>query len=223
MTQKKQRATRSTRAGGTRKSSRRQRNVKASGGMIPHPPQINGYEVTHSKVLRFRTTSAQFIAVTYQNLLDTILMTTSATAPFDLFSQVRVRSVRVWAIAAQGVTNSASVIFDGGTAGSTGDRKVHTDTSMGVEPAYVNARPAPKSLASMFQVSSDAIAFQLDVPTQAVVDVALDFRSDVQGNNPVAAQNVSVLSTVGVIAQRGLDGLAVASSQFVSPAGVYTI
>jgi hypothetical protein len=161
--------------------------------------------------------------ITYQNLLDLILFSASATVPYDLFIMVRVRRVKVWAIPILGAAESVTVIFDGRTAGSQGDREFHTDTSMGIEPAFLSVAPKEKTLASMFQLSSTASCFFLDVPSGAVIDLCLDFHSDVIANGVLAAQNVSVGATIGAIGWRGLDGLAVSTSKFTVPAGLNQI
>lgn len=190
--------------------------------MIPRPPQLNGYEVKQSKTLRFTTNAAYASSITYQNLLDTILMTTTAIAPFDLFYAVRINRLRCWALPTIGQSTSVTCTFDGFGAGFVGDREVHTDASMGIEPAYLSCSPSKQSLASKFQVSSSQAAFFLDVPAQCVVDVDLTFRSDTVGV-VVAAQNASVGATVGLVAFRGLDGLALATSKFTVPNGINTI
>jgi hypothetical protein len=201
---------------------KRQGIARRSVATIPHPPQLNAYEVTYGRTLRFTAGSAFAATITFQNLLDLILMTTSATAPFDLFYMVRVKSVKVWTLPTIGTASTATVIFDGVVAGSQGDRKVHTDTSMGIEPAFVSCRPAAKTAASLFQIAIPQSAFFLECPGGSVIDVALDFKSDVLAS-PVAAQNVAVGAAVGVLAYRGLDGKAVATSDFVVPAGIYQI
>jgi len=190
--------------------------------MIPHPPQIGDYAITQSKRLRFTTSAAIAQEITYQNLLDCVLFTTSAIAPFTLFNQVRVKNVKVWALPVVGSSSSVMVIFNGATLGTTGDRVVHQDSSMGIEPAFVTARPRTKTLASMFQTNSSANAFYLNCPINSVVDVSLDFRSDALGN-AAPAQNASVGATPGEVAFRGLDGLAAATSKFTIPSGLVQI
>lgn len=190
--------------------------------MIPRPPPINGYEVRHSKILRFTASSAIDQNVTFQNLLDLILFTTTATAPFDVFYMVRLRRVKIWTLPAIGNSVTATVIFDGVTAGSQGDRQIHTDASMGIEPAYVNAAPLARTLASMFQTSSTANAFFIQCPAGSIVDIQLDFHSDTLGTS-VAAQNASAGALVGIFAFRGLDGLATATSKFTVPSGMTQI
>jgi len=191
--------------------------------MIPHPPPINGYEVKHSRTLRFTTNAAVSQSITWANLLDCILFTTSAIAPYDLFFAARIKRVKIWAIPSVGTSVSATVIFNSAASGEIGDRKVHQDSSMGIEPAFLNVRPEKNSLTSKFQISNSQIAFFLEAPTGSVIDIDMDYRSDVLGNEPVAAANASVGATIGVVAFRGLDGLAVATSKFTIPTSLYAI
>lgn len=100
---------------------------------IAHPPQINSYGITHSTRLRFITNAgvAQ-TAITFENLLDLILVGTGATSVSDLFQQVKVRAVEMWAVPVVGGATSVQVEFRDQTAGFVGDAKIHTDTSMGI-------------------------------------------------------------------------------------------
>jgi len=190
--------------------------------MIPRPGPIGSYEIVRSKLLRFVCNSSFAGNLTYQNLLDCVLFTTSATAPYDLFYMVRMKKITIWCLGALGTSESVQVVFDGTTAGSQGDRQLHSSQSMGIEPAFLSCSPKKDTLAANYQVSSSAVCFNLIVPTGAVIDIMCDYKSDSLGN-AIAAQNVSVGSDVGCIAYRGLDGLAVATSKFSPPNGVYTI
>lgn len=173
--------------------------------MIPHPPQIPSYGITRDVRVRFVQTAAGATPITFQNLLDTILIAVSATSGFDLFEAVRVNSVELWAIAALGTSVTASLIFDGVTTGAAGDQKLHTDTSVGIEPAHVRGRPDKLTQAGQFQASSASVAFLLDLPAGTVIDVSMTLRQPVNGT-PVPAQNVLVGATPGTISYRGLDG-----------------
>lgn len=182
--------------------------------LISHPPQLNGIELRHSVTLRFRATAAFLAQITFQNLLDTLLVATTAIAGSDLFQTVRVRRVRIWGIPAVGGSASVSVEFSGVTAGAVGDQAIHTDTSMGIQPAHVDARPNARSLAANNQLSSAAIAFLISGPAGSVVDVELSFRSQFAVAN-AAAQNALVGAAAGTQYVRGLDGIATAGSNFV--------
>lgn len=194
--------------------SKRNQNARLVREIISHPPQINGIELRHGVTLRYRATAAVANNITFQNLLDTILVATTAVAGTCMFQTVRVRRVRIWGMPAVGATSSVSVEFSGVTAGIVGDQAIHTDTSMGVQPAHVDARPSRKSLAADYQLNSAAIAFAITGPAGSVIDVELSFRSQFAGGN-AAAQNALVGATAGQQYLRGLDGLATATSNLV--------
>jgi hypothetical protein len=185
---------------------------------MEHPPQINGYEITHEKRLRFTVTAAVAAQViTYQNLLDLVLVATTAVAGFDLFDLVKVKAVEVWSAAALGTPTSCSVSF----VTATVDRSVHTDTSLGVKPAHVSAVPNSQSLASFWQASAAGNAFVIQAPAGSIVDCTLCFRT--ASATPTAAQNALVAATPGEVYFRGLDGLAAAGTNFPSIPGVPNI
>jgi hypothetical protein len=181
--------------------------------MIAHPPQLPSYGITRDVRMRFTSTAAAEAFISYQNLLDTILVSVTAILGADLFDAVRVNSVEIWAIAALGTPTTVVVSFLGATVGAQGDQKTHTDTSMGVELAHVKAKPDPLSQAAQFQASSADIAFGLTVPAGAVIDVSLTFRQPVFGT-VVNAQNAMVAAGPGAVYYRGLDGKAVAATNF---------
>jgi hypothetical protein len=196
--------------------------ARRSAAVIPRPGPIASYEIVRSKLLRFVCNSSFGGNITFQNLLDCILFTTTATVPYDLFYMVRMKKITIWCLGALGTAETVQVVFDGTTAGSQGDRVLHSSTSMGIEPAFLSCGPKKDTLSANFQISSTANCFQLIVPVGAVIDLMCDYKSDSLGN-ATAAQNVSVGSDVGCIAYRGLDGLAQATSKFSPPNGVYTI
>jgi len=180
---------------------------------ISHPPELPSYGITRDVRLRFSCLAGTGQAITFQNLLDTILVATSGTAAADLFEGVRVNSVEAWGIAAIGTPSTVTVIYDGTTVGAMGDQKTHTDSSMGVQPAHVKARPDPLTQAGQFQPSSANTAFRLDVPTGAIIDVSLSLRQPVFGQ-AVSSQNVLVGATTGAVYYRGLDGKTTALTNF---------
>jgi len=163
--------------------------------------------------VRFITNAAVSQSITFQNLLDTFLVAASATAGYQVFQTVKIREVEVWAVPVVGNPAAVSVEFSGVSAGIIGDQLIHSDTSMGLQPAHVRARPSRRSLASEYQLSTSANAFLLTCPAGSVVDVALTFR----GTWIVASavQNALVAATTGAFYLRGLDGLAVASTKLL--------
>jgi hypothetical protein len=149
-------------------------------------------------------------------------MATTSTAPYNLFQAVRIRFVEVWSIAAVGTPTTVTVSFAGQSSGLVGDSKIHTDTSIGIEPAHFKAVPLKKYLASNYQISSGGYAFYLKVPANAIIDVGLSYIGESYQGGAQAAQNNSSGATVGTIFFRGLDGLASASTNFPPPSGIPT-
>jgi hypothetical protein len=203
--------------GRSRNQMRGQQRVAAAGQKaamtMSHSPQLGTSVITHNTTLRFRSNAAAVTSVTFQNLLDTILFATTAVAGSDLFQTVRIKRVRLWAVPIIGGTATVSCEYAGVTAGLVGDQNVHSDMSMGVQPAHVDCRPNARSLAADFQVSSAATAFTINVPAGAVIDVELTFRGQFAVN--VAAANALVGATAGAVYLCGLDGLAIAATLYV--------
>jgi len=181
--------------------------------MIPHPMPLTKYQMTHDVKLRFTANTAVAQSITFQNLLDSILVATTTIAGSNLFYMVKVKSVEVWAILAVGQATTVSVVYDGITTGALGDRDIHIDTSMGIEPAHVLARPTRRTLASNYQLNSSASAFRLDCPGGSVIDVSLSFNG--YFGTVAACQNALVAANAGATYLRGLDGLAIATSKML--------
>jgi len=155
--------------------------------------------------------AATSVAITFQNLLDLVLVGNAATTLSDLFEAVRIESVELWTLPVIGGAATVILVYSGATVGASGDQKTHTDTSMGIEPAHVKARPDRRTQAAQFQPSSADVAFSLLIPNGTVVDVSLTFRNPIAGGN-IAAQNAGVAVVAGTIYYRGLDGKALAAT-----------
>ncbi len=196
------------------RKQRPSKSAKPSVEMIPHPPALNNRNLVFSTTLRFRATAAFFNSITFANLLDTMLVATTTVNGVDLFQAVKVKRVSIWGMPAIGSSATVSLEYAGTAAGFVGDQIIHTDTSMGVQPAHVSAAPGKRSLAAFFQVSSANTAMAIAGPAGSVIDVQCVFKSQFINANGSAAQAL-VAATVGTQYLRGLDGLATASSNFV--------
>jgi hypothetical protein len=175
---------------------------------LTHPPQMNLYQLNWNKVLRFTSTAAAVgTQITFQNILNTILFASTATAPYQVFDYLRILRISVWGQAALGTPSTVQVIFNGTTI--VGDANIHSDTSLGVLPACVHARPGA-TVAALFQLSGNA--FQITCPAGSIIDVEVVMRDSL--GLATSAANASVGATVGGVFYRGLDGLAAASTNF---------
>jgi len=183
--------------------------------MQEHPPQIDNYQVTHSTVLRFTSTAASAATViTFADLLDCMLVATTTVAASDLFDLVKVKKIRVWGQAALGTPSTVELSFNS----ATGDGTTHTDTSLGVKPAFINCKPSPKTLASFWQPSTGGNCFSITCPAGSIVDVHLVYKST--SANPTASQAALVAAVPGEFYWRGLDGIAIAATNFPPPGSV---
>jgi hypothetical protein len=191
----------------------RRRQLSQELRTIPRPLSIPNVAINHVVKLRYVATADATVAVSYRNLLDSILIATSATTGVQLFDIVKVRKVELWCYNPSGVA-TVSVHFVGRTDGSIGDDKAHTDTSMGLEPAYLSIKPDPKSQASQFQQSSAAVAFNVYCPIATVIDLHLSFRTAMEGNSATSVQQALVSGSAGLVYYRGFDGLATSSTKF---------
>jgi len=185
---------------------------------IMHPPPIHP-ELTYKHRLRFTCLTAGSQVVTAQNLLDCLLVSSTATAAWDLFDVVKIREVEMWAISA-GTPSPTSVLleFPGQSGAVAGDGRNYSDTSMGIQPAHIRARPERLSGAAQWQASSSFAMFEvLNCSVGTVIDVSCSFRNiEVP---PVAAQNATVGAVPGQWYFRGMDGLATGTTKF-PPTGV---
>lgn len=178
---------------------------------ISRPPTIDP-QLKQTFRLRFScTTAAVGLQITYRNLLDTIFVASAAAVGWDVFDVVKLKAVEVWAAPVQGGAPTPVRVRFTGNAGFVGDGHVVADTSMGVQPAHIIARPQKLSLPALWSESNTGVCFELTCPVGAVVDVMLAFRQ-VDTVAPVATAHVPVVATVGQFYFRGLDGLAVAGT-----------
>jgi hypothetical protein len=185
---------------------------------MEHPPQVNGYEISHSVRLRYTVTAAVVSqAITAGNILDAVLIATTTTVGYDLFDVFKIRFVEVWSQAALATPSTCTVVYPQ----TIGDQSIHTDTSLGVKPAYVKAVPSDRSLASFWTATGGTNLFLVTCPAGSVLDLSCDFRTT--NAAATAAVNALVAATVGELYYRGLDGVAIATTNFPPILGVARI
>jgi len=183
---------------------------------MEHPPQLSSYQVVHSTTLRFtvKTSAVNNQGVTPANLLDAMLVADTAIHGFQLFDSFKLKYIEIWGQAALGVPSTVGLQF----LALTGDTNDHTDTSLGIKPAYLRAGPSKKSLASFWTFSGGNNLFDFTAPVGSIIDIHLAFRTSTSA--PVALANALVGANPGEFYFRGLDGLAIAATNFPPPFGV---
>jgi len=195
---------------------------------LAHPPPINP-QIKHTQRMRYVVTPTGGAAglvnfqVTFANILDGIIVATSSTAATKLFDQVKIRAVEIWAAGIQptvvsGVTNTpafVSLTYNGDQVGASGSGRVFSDTSVSIEPAHIRCAPERRAQASQWQANAAGNAFVFTAPNGAIIDVEVSFRND--DSAPTASAAV-VAAATGEIYYRGLDSVAVATTQLVPQA-----
>ncbi len=204
---------RSRKAGNKPSKTHRAQRTDGVNAAIPHLPQIKP-QLTHSQRLRFVCTTNGTQAITFANLLDSMIVAATSTTGYDIFDTVKVKFVEVWASPPQSNQPlTVTVDFAGGVTGAAGSGAIFQDTSMGVSPAHVKAIPSKRCAAAFYQGSSAFVAFSLpSCPLNAIIDVMVTFKNAAVA--PVAAAQALVGAAAGQFYYRGLDGLPVASTKF---------
>jgi len=205
------------------KRTRNQKKKKNPGQkmVLYHPPELKNHQVRWSQRLRFLCNTAipNGVAITQANLMNTILFANTAILGSLAFTACRLKFVEIWAMpAVGGVPQTVTVTFNGA---GVGDDITHTDTSMGIEPAHVRAKPRQRSTVALFFGPSATTMFSLVLPANAIVDVGLEFINE--WNIGTAATNALVGATAGALYLRGLDGVAIAGTTFPPQGGLIAI
>lgn len=188
--------------------------------VLYHPPALRNHSIKWSTRLRFTCTQASTaFPFTETNVMNTVLFAASAVAGFQVFTSARIKYIELWAMpAVGGVPQTVTVSYSGV---GVGDNFISSDTSMGIEPAHIKAKPRKLSLAALFFGDSANVLFALSTPANTVIDVGIEFVY--QWTTATAATNALVGATPGAIYLRGLDGLAAAATIFPSVGGYVNI
>jgi hypothetical protein len=187
-----------------------------------HPPMIPRYQIQHSQVLRYTTAAAlSSVVITSANILDTMLVATTATVGYDLFDEYKIKMIRMWCPpSAATPTPSVTLSFPGAASGSP-DQATFSDTSLSVSPAFIQCKPSAKSFISLWSSRTSTNTILMSSSGPCIIDVHLTVRTANQA--PVVATVPLVAATVGEFYYRGLDGINVAASQFLVPTGIQQI
>jgi hypothetical protein len=157
--------------------------------------------------------------ITAANILDTLCMSTTATAASQLFELVRVRRIQAMAMG-DGQTPTSVIIYLPGP--QEVDGQYRSDTSMSIDPARLDIKPSSRSLVGFWQPTGTNVLMQVTLPAGTVFQLDLDFQTSLGGTAVAVGASVTG-ATAGVIYQRGIDNLPKATTKFypqVPDAGV---
>jgi len=160
-------------------------------------------------------------------LLDAILVATTAVVGVQVYDAVRIKRVRAWVIlnAALGGASipgaTVSISFPGGTTGVVGSQMETNATSISsTEPAFCELAPDPRSGQAFFNSNGAVAAFRIDERSAShlTIEADLEYRYN-NDNAPTAVANALVGATAGQFYFRGMDGLALAATQWPADLG----
>jgi hypothetical protein len=145
--------------------------------------------------------------ITRGNILNQVLVATTAATTVRIFQAMRLRSVEVWSnpVALGAAPNSLQLEWLGENSPST----AINDSGMGVRPAHVVSSPPPSSSNRWWSISGTSetdVLFNLNIPTDCVIDVVCECRL-VESETPTAG-DIPAGATVGQVYGDFLDGLA---------------
>lgn len=185
-------------------------------------------QLEHRITMRYSTTGtggAVFTAVTFQNILDSWLIATSATTAVQLFDFVKINKVTVRAIPYAPIATvevpsvTVGIEFPGLVVGVQGAGNQVSNTGQGdAFPAYCELRPGRMASAGFWQASTGNVAFAVratnndgSVCVGAIIDCDYSFKNsgDV---NPAAIASAIAGATTGELYFGGLDGARLAAT-----------
>jgi len=175
-----------------------------------HPPPFQS-TIQFTKIYRFVASAAlanEVVAIS--DLMDLVIVATSATTAVNLASAIKLAKVDIWGPMAQDLKPvTCSIEFPAvGTPGLGGPQRIWSDTSMGSSTAaYVSKRPPDRSPQAFWQGTySNDVFIILNGPIGSVVDISM--TSVVQnGESPQSPTAAVVGATPGQVYVRALDSL----------------
>jgi len=171
------------------------------------------------KTFRFETLTGAVTAlpVTRAMLLNLYTMATTTTIQNRIITAVKLKRVRVWGQPPVLGAAGSTVVVE--WVGTQAPSTIHSDTSMGVRPSFVDTRPPADSSDKWWSISGSnesEVLFNITAPIGAVVDVSLSLRladdeAAVQGEDGTAAGSIA-----GRVYFNYLDGFV---SKMLTPVG----
>jgi len=194
--------------------------------MYRNPPQLQDYGMTHNKTFRFTSTAATPATgtlISYTDLSDFILVASGAVLGHKIFPFVKLRYVEIWDDAPIGTSATITCSLTNTDGNQADPPQTKTDTSMGIHPAHLKIVPKKDSLASKWHGVSGNNCFIIICSAGAIIDVGLSMRQQADVLAVINAQNALVGANIGQIYFRGMDGNAIAGTNFPPPAGISAI
>jgi hypothetical protein len=197
-----------------RASKRRRQRVAGRGSnslmRIPHPPTFRSTFELKKKVRFVTTSSSTGVVFTRGNFLNLLLMANSTTTTSRLFEAVKVNRVRIWG--PPGIATSPSAYVSNEVSvqwlSNLGKSSAKSDSSMSIEPSFVDYRPPRLSLAGFWSLSGENESeelVELVFPSSAIID--FDLQIVLEREFPTSGPTGSALVPSQTYIHTGLSGV----------------
>lgn len=196
-------------------------NQRGNRSRGPTQPPPFSSTIAKRMIVRWTTTGAiNNLVVTFVNIGDIYNVAMTATSAAQVWnSVVKVHRLSVWGAApANGAISTATVDFEGVAVGAVGQSTRFSDTVTGTARGpIVHAYPSADCQAAQFQPANgnNNTCFQMTCPSQSIVELEYTGVNDENGGHQNVA-NAPVGATAGIFYCRGLDGIALATTQFAT-------
>jgi len=202
---RKQKNKKSQRRGGNSARRRRDGSGSQGDGIMAHPPMFTP-TVCSQHTFRFTTSSAISSSITRKNLLNLLLVATSAVTTVRPIQAIRLKAVEMWveplSLGSAGATGNIEWL------GENSPSLLLSDTSVALSPAHVRSNPPPSSSNRWWSISGSLetdVLFKVAASNDCTIDVRVELRF-VDDEAPTAG-DIPAGATLGQWYYNLLDGI----------------
>jgi len=157
------------------------------------------------------------LPITRAMLLNLVTVATTTSAQYRLIAAIKLNRIQMWCQppALDGIPHSISCEWRGANAPST----LHSDSTMGIRPAYLSTRPPPNSSAGWWTSTSSTeseVLCALSGSGGSIVDVDCSVRLIDNEAADAGEDGTGAGAVAGTVYWNYLDGFA---SNFLIPLG----
>lgn len=212
---------RSQRPRGARRGGNQRKGQGAGRGNRASPPEfVSTLSLGHR--FRFVAVSAfSRLSITRAMLLNLYTMATTTTNQFRLISGIKLNRISMWGQPAALGSTATPLLVE--WLGQYSPSTIHSDTPIGVRPAYVRTRPPIDAAERWWTLSgnneTETLA-RLSGSAGTVIDVEVSIRLSDDESAAAGENGTGAASAVGTVYWNYLDGFA---SKMLAPTGGVTV
>jgi len=204
----------------SRRSSRRRNKGSRNNQkvVLTPPPFLPTVCAGHKFRFNCGTNTGNF-TITRGNLLNLMVVATTTTTVARIYTGIKLKRVQIWVNPP--VVGDPSLQCSLEWVGENSPSVLHSDSTMGVRPAYISSKPPLDSSNRWWSMSGSQEAdplFSLSLPVGSVIDITTSIRF--VDNEAAVNEGGIVGALVGTVYYNYLDGV---TSGMLSPVGPVNI